>query len=308
MCHFFYEQECTMSADDFDSNVRNEVTEVVQRPILQWANGRATGENGSVVGFYTERGKDDDLDSLLESIGTQVIILYHTREKGEEAREHWYFGKDIIVYPITKGPVAPTLGRSLYGETRIKTAQSGIACRWDEGGKSRASVRCYIEPLVKHGHYFLMQLSTSATGTDDLITALIDHIRVCKAADGWIDRVEGLRQRHPDLVRPCEIGLPLGGGVRTSRGKGKTTMIYPLVSKHPEEVPDNYISKMWCRTKVNDNGEVVKEGGQGVVDFARLVWKDIMSWSMETTMRQAEAVSPAQPQQAQSEHHEERGV
>ena len=81
--------------------------------------------------------------------------------------------------------------------------------------------------LVKVGYVRLVQLSCRSRMTDVLLGALLDHGRVCEAADSLVDRT-----KHPEVVTYHEIALPLGPAEEEEWGKGDTATVVPFRSTH----------------------------------------------------------------------------
>jgi hypothetical protein len=228
---------------------RNQPQTVQDAPILQWANGHtqargaAGGRFGPFVGFHVERGKDADLDALLEAAGTPHIDIRHPRPGTYEIKPHWSFGESVRFYPVTAGPVATTIAGCL--RLADATAAAGIGLNWPDGEKSRMAVRGF---LLVAGAPILVQLATRSTMTGFLLAALLDHVRVCEAADTMIDRA-----KHPDVVALHELALPLTAGQEQAAGKGDTTaQIVPFVSDHPAALEQAYISSCWRKNIVHD--------------------------------------------------------
>lgn len=98
--------------------------------------------------------------------------------------------------------------------------------------------------------------------TDELLKALVDHVRVCEAADGMVDRV-----RHPDLVSLHEIALPLVLGEETEWGKGDTATVVPFRSAHPRDIDAEYLRSVWRPDAVHA--------------AAGRVWSGIQDWARE---------------------------
>lgn len=228
---------------------RNQPQAIADVPILQWASGhtQARGAGGGrfapFVGFHIERGKDAELDTLLGAAHTPHIEIRHPRPGGSAIVPHWSFGESIRFYPITAGPPATTISGCL--RLADATAAAGIGLNWLSGEKSRMAVRGLI--LVASAP-LLVQLSARSTMTGFLLAALLDHVRVCEAADQLIDRT-----KHPELVALHELALPLNAGVEQAAGRGDTTaQIVPLVSDHPAELERAYVTGCWRKAAVHD--------------------------------------------------------
>jgi hypothetical protein len=129
---------------------------------------------------------------------------------------------------------------------------------WQHGEKSRLAMRGLL--LIGEAP-ILVQLSVKSTMTGFLLAALLDHYRVCDAADSLIDRT-----KHADQVALHELALPLIAGSEQPAGKGETTaQITPLVSGHPAELDRAYVSGCWRKNVVHK--------------AALTAWSGIMVWA-----------------------------
>jgi hypothetical protein len=222
---------------------RNKPKTAVEAVTLQWANGKSQGRRAgqsrfsAYVGFHIEVGRDEELDRAMHSLACATVEIKHQRPGGAEIKTHWDLGEMVRLYPITSGPVAPTVAQSLAGPNARETAAAGLGLRWADGERSQLAVRGFIDLL---GPEFLVQLGVKSRMTDELLKALIDHIRACEAADTLIDRT-----RHPELVTLHEVALPLGAGQEAEWGKGDTATVVPFVSLHPETIDADYLRSVW---------------------------------------------------------------
>ena len=244
---------------------RNRVNAAQDAVTLQYANGkpvgRASGSNGrfnSYVGFHIEAGRDSELDELLRAAGTQLIEIKHQRQGGAEIVKHWSFGEAVRLFPVTSGPVATTVAASLAARSAKATGEAGIGMRWGQGERSKMAIRGYLDPLVKAGFVRPVQLSVRSRMTDVLLTALLDHGRVCEAADALIDRA-----KHPEVVTFHELALPLGPAGEEEWGKGDTATVVPFKSTHPAQPDAAYIKTIWRPDAVQNAALRDWEGIQG---------------------------------------------
>jgi hypothetical protein len=228
---------------------RNTPQAVQDCPVLQWASGRTEarpisgGRFQGFVGFHVERGKDQALDATCEAASVAQMELRHPRPSGTPVVvTHWAFGEQLRFYPITAGPPATTISGCL--RLADATAASGLGLAWPAGEKSRLAVRGFI--LVGETP-ILVQLSVRSTMTTYLLSALVDHYRVCDTADSIIDRA-----KHPDPVTLHELALPLSAGTEISVGRDETTLITPLMSAHPAELSKEYITSCWRSKAVHE--------------------------------------------------------
>jgi hypothetical protein len=194
------------------------------------------------VGFHLEAGKDTALDAVMRAAGVAQITIRHPRAGAAPAIvPHWSFGESLRFYPITAGPLATTISGCLRSAA---TAEAGIGLSWPAGEKSRLAVRGLI---VVGDVPTLVQLSVRSTMTDFLLACLIDHYRVCEAADTLIKR-----EQHSDPVAFHELVLPLIAGPERPAGKGETAQIAPLQSDHPATIEKAYITSCWRKNAVQD--------------------------------------------------------
>lgn len=222
---------------------RNTINTIPDALTVQWANGKTHGKRPderrftSFVGFHIEQGRDPEVDQLLASVGTSAVLLKHQRPAGSAEVLHWDLGEHVIIYPVTSGPVAPTVAAASQRYVQ-DTAEAGIGLRWPkgEGERSRLAVRGFLKLLTDAGCHRLVQLGVRSRMTDERYAALLDHIRVLEAADA----IAG----HDVLHTGHHIGWPLTGGVEKAFGKGDTSDVIPIRSGHREEVDAEYIKSL----------------------------------------------------------------
>lgn len=239
-------------------------------PTLQWANGKTVARRGDAgkfaphVGFHSEVGKDPDLDGALAAAGYQQIQIKHQRQGGAEIVSHWDLGASIFLLPITAGPVASSVTASLSNGNARATADAGLGLRWGrgEGERSRMAVRGFVKGLWEAGYRRPVQLSVRSRMTDVLLGALLDHTRAAQQVDSLIDR-----GRHPDLVSPAELWLPLVPGEEAEFGRGDTATVTPFASGHPAELTAEYLRTIWA--------------GSTVYAEAGRVWDLVKAWAMD---------------------------
>lgn len=226
---------------------RNKVRQTQDAVTLQYANGKSMARQvGSsarfapYVGFHIEVGRDAEIDTALAAAKVTQVEIKHQRPGGAEIIKHWGLGEVVRLYPVTSGPVAPTVAASLAGKNAELTADAGLGLRWGENERSKLALRGYLDALVRAGCMRLVQLSVRSRMTDELLKALVDHMRVCEAADNLVDRA-----RHPEVVCFHEIALPLGPGEEALWGKSDTTSVIPFKSVHPEVVDAEYLRGVW---------------------------------------------------------------
>lgn len=268
---------------------RNKIQAVQDAVTLQYANGksvaRQVGGNGRFmpyVGFHIEVGKDSGLDEALGTAKVSQVEIKHQRQGGMEVVKHWGLGEAIKLYPVTSGPVAPTVAGSL-GRNAQATAEAGIGIRWGANERSKMAIRGYLDVLARAGYIRLVQLSVRSRMTDVLLGALMDHSRVCEAADNLIDR-----SRHPEVVTFHEIALPLGPGGEEEWGKGDTTTVVPFKSLHPPVVDAEYLRTVWRPDSVHS--------------AAFRDWANIQLWAQEYATQSEELALKQQVEQPVNGH------
>lgn len=248
---------------------RNTVVHVQDVPVIQWANGRnearkmlGVGRFSSHVGWYSECGKDADFDAWCQGAGFHPFEMKHPRQGGPAAIvRHWDLGEALLFFPTTAGPVAPDVRGSL--KAAEATADAGIALRWPrgDGERSKLALRGFVTVPVYETYGGLVQITAKSKMTDELMAALVDHVRVCELADSLVDRT-----KHPDAVGLWELALPLGPGAEAAWGRGETTTVTPIRSTHPETPDLGYLRAMWRDTAVVAG---VERDWPGVVAWAR---------------------------------------
>lgn len=270
---------------------RNKIQAVAEAVTLQYANGksvaRQVGGNGrfvAYVGFHIEVGKDNGLDEALSAAKLGQIEIKHQRQGGMEVVRHWSLGEELRLFPVTSGPIAPTVAGSL-GRNAVSTAEAGIGMRWGQGERSKMAIRGYLDVLVRAGYPRLVQLSVRSRMTDVLLSALIDHGRVCEAADSLIDR-----GKHAEVVTYHEIALPLGPGNEEEWGKGDTTTVVPFKSLHPPVIDADYLRSVWRPDSVQT--------------AALRDWANIQYWAQEYATQSEEQAGRQPVEQAVNGHEE----
>jgi len=262
---------------------RNKVRSVQESITLQYANGKSnarltpgSGRFAPFVGFHIEVGRDADFDAAMQAAKIPQIEIKHQRPGGAEIVRHWNFGEQIDFYPITSGPVAPTVAASLSERNVQATADAGIGLRWGSGERSRMAIRGYLDILARAGYVRLLQLSVRSRMTDILLTALLEHGRVCEAADNLIDR-----SKHPEVVTYHEVALPLGPGSEQEWGKGDTATVVPFVCLHPQEIDADYLRTKWRP--------------ESVQNAALREWENIQQWAHDYAVQSEDSlVRPAE--------------
>lgn len=259
--------------------------EIPDAVTLQWANGktiaRPAGSKARFaahIGFHIEVGKDAALDELLTGAGYLRIEIKHQRPGGAEVVEHWDLGASIFFLPITSGPVASSVTASLSNGNAKATADAGIGLRWGRGAgeRSKMAVRGFVKGLWDAGYRRPVQLAARSRMTDVLLDVLLDHTRAAERVDNLVDRT-----RHPALVSPAELWLPLTPGNETEFGTGDTATVTPFASGHPAELDAEYLRTIWA--------------GPAVFKAAGDVWGLTKAWALDyATYGGAETDAPAE--------------
>ncbi|MDW8147686.1 MAG: hypothetical protein RMJ48_15520 [Roseiflexaceae bacterium] len=262
---------------------RNKIRHLVDAITIQWANGKSearltpgSGRFVSHVGWYAEVGRDDEFDRFVYQAGVPQMEIRHSRQ-GAAAQivRHWNLGEQLRFFPVTSGPVATTVAASLSPRNIAATIEAGIGLRWGrgEGERSKMAIRGYMQIRRRscsdagtHDEWLLyprlVQISVRSRMTDELLAALVDHVRVCEIADTLVDR-----SKHPDVIHCYELALPLGPGQEEQWGKGETTTVMPIASLHPETIDLSYLRSLWRPDQV--------------VEMALRDWPDVQAWARE---------------------------
>jgi hypothetical protein len=272
---------------------RNRIRTTTDAATLQYANGKSmarltpgTGRFVSLVGFHVEAGKDSELDIAMQAAKIPQIEIKHQRPGGAEIIRHWHLGERVGLFPVTSGPVANTVAASVSERNAQATADAGIGLRWGNNERSKMALRGYLDVLVRAGHVRLFQFSVRSRMTDVLLGALLDHVRVCEAADNLIDRT-----RHPEVVLLHEIALPLGPGNEEEWGKGDTATVVPFRSLHPSVIDADYLRSVWRPDSVHTT--------------ASRDWDSIQAWAQEYAAQSEEVNRIPEEVQAHSNGVEE---
>lgn len=260
---------------------------------LQWANGKSmarpvendagVGRFAGFVGFHIEVGKDAELDALLTAAKHAQVEIRHPRQgAAPDIVRHWALGETIFFLPITAGPPAPTIGGCLSNGFAKKTADAGVGLRWGANERSKLAVRGFVLSLWTAGYKRPVQLAVRSRMTDRLLAALLDHVRVAIAADNLVDRA-----KHPAVVSPAELWLPLGAGEEAEFGKGDTATVTPLVSLHEAEITSEYLRSRW---RTNEQ-----------YDATEAAWRGVQQWAADYAVGAGEELEAHTPAPAEPE-------
>jgi hypothetical protein len=218
-------------------------------PFLQWANGLMRGRSSAQsgfsgwVGWLVEHERDEELDEAARKAGCKGVEIRHQGRdgRGDALKRYWSFGQEILLYPITTGPVAGTIVRACKPEHLGAMAEAGLGVRWPKEemdgsrGKSRFALRAIVHPLAEVGYLRPLQLVATSLMSERLLCALVAHMEACSQAD----KIKGRE------VFPAELAWPLGPGDETSFGSGQSTRVVPMVCMHPRKVEASYVEGHW---------------------------------------------------------------
>lgn len=248
----------SLDLPDFNEAVRG-------APFLLWSNnlvqGRAVGNPRALysnfAGWYTRTDQNEKLD---EACKAAKFPRLEVRHRTGEINEYWHFDVTLSVYPLTLGPRAQSVFKSVSAEFAADTASAGLGVRvvMDDKGKQRtqASVRVFVAPLIAVGYTEPLQISVSGFASTHLFEALIDHIRICKEYKAQFGR-----------IFPAQLALPLEPGELQTVGKEETTSIVPFISAHPRKLDAAYLQSLLCPESLND--EIVSQ------------WPAAVTWARE---------------------------
>lgn len=213
-------------------------------PLLQWGNGKDEarergGRFSTVVGWHIEQGSSPDLDAAGRELALNVYEFKHRRDGGKtEVKPHWWIGEEVRIFPLTAGPVADTMRGAARVSDRMAT-EAGIVATWDDGSYLSLLAIIEINGVMLPD---VVRVSARSHMTDHLLAALLDHLRVCEAADAIVRAT----------VAPWWLALPLGGGAEFDVGREQTTTIVPVASLHPVEIDRAYLERVKLPTDWRD--------------------------------------------------------
>lgn len=224
---------------------RNRVSTVQGYTALQYHNGKTMcmGDKSSraipFAGFSVEVGKSEKLDSVFTALQTPQVQIKHMRKGGFEIKAHWNLGEALEVVPLTVGPTFPTLRELLRAEeapaTQGSVAASGLYVSWPAGDISSFGLLVMVRPMPGTMEVLpeLLSFTVKSKTTEHLLAILLAHCAVCMQADTFYGR----EMNYTDLALPLALGPE---EERTSKEKGASTTVSPLVTTHPERVKRAY--------------------------------------------------------------------
>jgi hypothetical protein len=259
-------------------------------PTIQYASGRVEARMApnqpfnNHIGLYAEVGTDDLFDEAMEDAGFGQIDIRHQKEgEAPTVCRSWHLGVKLGIWPLSTNPGASTASASSFSPYAERTANAGIALRWEtkRNGQrqSRLAIRGYLYQLVRIGHVVPIQLSVSSRMSDTLLAAMQDHLAVCEQAEEVMEKRDWVAQEvdAPTLEYLCTHGqadtvafydllLPLSAGPEEQfRGKQGTSTVRPLISAHPDPVTAAYVKKIWRPL--------------AVLDAVGRDWADTVAWA-----------------------------
>lgn len=243
---------------------RNVVSTTVSAPAVQYFKGskqtewRQAGlkhfEQSALAGFAAEADRyGEDFDAACEAAGMSQIVVLHSFNQSPTEKTYWWFGEDLMLYPITNGPPVNTIGGLL--KRHEETIQAAIAVRWprevtgEDGetkqGVSSIYVRCYEEMLLNQGYDKPVQVGIRGPMSTSFLNALLDHVRICEVAD------EMKRKKYNDptaQVSLTEMAWPLAKAEEPSLvGKVQKSRVYNFRTLHPEQPDKKYLGSIYIK-------------------------------------------------------------
>jgi hypothetical protein len=91
--------------------------------------------------------------------------------------------------------------------------------------------------------------------------ALVDHRRVCEAADTFRDNREEEVTFH-ELVLPLVLGREVEWTSRNPQKGGSSTTVYTFASAHPATITKPYVRGMWRKADIHKQAESLFSGIQ----------------------------------------------
>ncbi len=228
------------------------VTPAPEHPLLQYAtglpaqrpkmdaqgfalydeNGEPEVENLFYAGFFTEHGKDKDLDKAMSDARAPLISIIHG---SGEVVQHWGIAKPVV-YLIANGvPTNSGTGGKLGMVYLWRQKQNNPSTR-----ESVLYAQLVLKALLPFGFSKPFIFTVKSTQTTDALTAFSKQYKV-------LQRVHQELQRY-NADMDLSLGpdsLPLGPARKPEvRGSGATAKnIVPLISLIPDELPLTYLQR-----------------------------------------------------------------
>ena len=249
--------------------------------------------------FHAETGRNEEFDRAMHAAGVPRIEFFHPAKNGRQATvtQDWVLGTFIGLHPITAGPPADKVSSiTLDPAMMAAAAEAGIGLRWLDGEKSSMAVRGFLAlpnladgvtidpdkpetirtllltlaeeraagqraPITWTVIPVPVQLGVSSNTSDVLMDALVDHRRVCEAADAFRDNRPEEVTFH-ELVLPLVLGREVEWASRDPRKGGSTTTVYTFASAHLGTITKPYVRGMWRKPEIHKQAESLFAGIQ----------------------------------------------
>jgi hypothetical protein len=249
--------------------------------------------------FHVETGRNEEFDRAMHAADVSRIELFHPAKNGRPSTitQDWMLGTFIGLHPITAGPPADKVSLITLDPTMMAAAaEAGIGLRWLDGEKSSMAVRGFLAlPNVADGvpinpdqpetiRALLVtlaeeraagrpapitwtvipvpvQLGVSSNTSDVLMDVLVDHRRVCEAADDFRDNRPEEVTFH-ELVLPLVLGHEVEWTSHDPRKGGSSTTVYTFASAHPATITKPYVRGMWRKADIHKQAESLFSGIQ----------------------------------------------
>jgi len=249
--------------------------------------------------YHVETGRNEEFDRAMYAAGVPRIEFFHPAKNGRQATitRDWMLGTFIGLYPITAGSPADKVSSITLDPAMMAAAgEAGIGLRWLDGEKSSMAVRGFLAlpnladgvtidpdkpetirallltlaeerakdvppPITWTVIPVPVQLGVSSNTSDVLMDALVDHRRVCEAADAFRDNRPEEVTFH-ELVLPLVLGQEVEWTSRDPRKSGSSTTVYTFASAHPGTITKPYVRGMWRKPEIHKQAESLFPGIQ----------------------------------------------
>lgn len=271
---------------------RNVVQRTTKAPVLQYLTGsqlitwRNLGERdwrARLAGLSIEVGRyGDEFDRFLHQQGYARIEIEHKRHNAKPViAQHWWFGDELAVFPLTAGPTIGSVAGLL--KRQQEAIDAGIGVRWPEGEGSALAVRGYVRALLEAGWDQPVQLTTHRNMTDYMLAALVRHIEAAELAD------ELARKKAQDpnaFVSPVELAWVIGVGEPTDVGKAQSSRVRPVVCVHPKAMDRQYLASIYAAGNLRAVLQSAVERD----------WQGTVAWAAEFARGQQQDTPEPEPQ------------
>lgn len=267
-------EEATMPVAEFPTlqyatglNAKRPVKDAEGRDLYDEVTGEQMMDDYRFKGFFTEVGKHPDLDAILREKDVKTINIIHG--SGEEVT-HWALS-NVVVFLIAKGLPSNARGEGQCGMVYLWRAK-----RNGKGTESVVYAQVMIRQLLpEYAKPFVVTMKS--TLSDDLRNALSKQYKVLRRAHDLLLRI------GKDTPLPLwSYSLALGASKNlVSRGAGKKSNIYPVISGVPEDITGDYLH----------THEVPRE----FVEILREATENSVDWAMALHQRIVANVEPQEP-------------